>query len=519
MKNIGANLERRDAQTNSRKQQNSPSFNPGKIKLPTPPRPHNQTPNFSLLPPNFSLFTPPFSFLTSNFPFSLLVFLFSIFLSGALFAEEAAGAEGLPLERVREMALANSRSLARYDLAVRNSVLDGRTQEFSNLPSLSLGGNASVSLWDAGGNSADIGDTFGAGMNVGVSQSLFNGGKSLIYRRISALNTESARKDALAEYFRVLDAADTAYYGVLEAAANVEAAESSLRTAELSLSMAELRLQNRMIREGEYLEALAEKESKETSRNQARRDLTLGRAQLQNITGLGELPALAGVAFDRYNGLIQSLAVLNDGDAAALYAVLWKQAASHNPGLSKSALASQSAEQNLSLSKRDYAPSLGASFSTGLNYSPQGGLEFSSGRVSISGSIPLDLWVTAANVEKRRIARDQAELVYLDAENTLRLDVQSALLDAVSQAGLVLSARRACEYAEKHFEYTMELYRLSQNSVSDLSAASALVSGNRGQLIRAQYGFLRVLSTLRSLGGFDSETALEVILSGPAGEG
>jgi hypothetical protein len=60
----------------------------------------------------------------------------------------------------------------------------------------------------------------------------------------------------------------------------------------------------------------------------------------------------------------------------------------------------------------------------------------------------------------------------------------------------------------------MELYRLSQNSVSDLSAASALVSNSRVQLIRSQYGFLRVLSTLRSLGGFDSEAALEAILRG-----
>jgi outer membrane protein TolC len=416
------------------------------------------------------------------------------------------------------MALGNSRTLARYDLAIRNSVLDGRAQEFSNLPSLSLGGNASAGLWDAGGGAADIVNSLGAGMSVGVSQSLFNGGKSVIYRRISALNTETARKDAAAEYFRVLDAADTAYYGVLEAAATVEAAESAQQTAELSLAMAELRLQNRMIREGEYLEALAEKESKETARNQARRDLLLGKTRLQNLTGLEELPALAGAPLDRYDPLIRRLAALDDSGAAERAAALWKQAAAHNPGLSRSALASQNAEQNLSLAKRDYAPTLGASFSTGLNYSPNGGLEFSSGRVSVSGAIPLDFWVTANNVEKRKIARDQAGLDYLDAESSLRFEVQSALLDAVSQAGLVLSARRACEYAEKHFEYTLELYRLSQNSVSDLAAASALVSGNRGQLIRSQYGFLRVLSTLRSLGGFDSEAALEVILMGPAGD-
>jgi outer membrane protein TolC len=278
--------------------------------------------------------------------------------------------------------------------------------------------------------------------------------------------------------------------------------------------MAETRFQNRMIREGEYLEALAEKETKESARNQARRDLSLSGARLKNLTGLGDLPALAGIDVSVYEDLIRRLSELEDGEAAALYEVLWKQAAAHNPGLSKSALASESAEKNLALAKRDYAPTLGASFSTGLNYSPRNGLEFSSGRLSISGGIPLDFWLSANNVAKRKAARDQAELNYLDAESGLALELQSALLDAVSQAGQVLSARRACEYAEKHFEYVMELYQLSQNSVSDLSAASALVSNNRVQLIRSQYGFLQALSALRSLGGFDSEAALEAILRG-----
>jgi outer membrane protein TolC len=440
----------------------------------------------------------------------LRCFFAVFFLAAGLSAEEAAGA--LSLERARELALANSRSLARYYLAVQNSTLDGRAQEFSNLPSLSLGGNASVSLWDAEGPSRNIGDTFGTGLNLGLSQNIFNGGKSLIYRRISALNTEAARQDALAEYFRVLDAADAAYYGVLETAAGVEAAESALRTAELSLSMAETRFQNRMIREGEYLEALAEKESKETARNQARRELTQSRARLKNLTGLGEVPALAGVDFNSYETLIRRLAELDDSETAALDGILQKQAAARNPGLAKSALASRSAEQQLSLAKRDYAPSLGASFSTGLNYSLHGGLEFSSGRLSISGSVPLDFWVTANNVAKRKIARDQAGLDYLGAESSLGLETQSALLDLISQAGLALSAQRACEYAEKHFEYVMELYRLSQNSVSDLAAASVLVSNSQGQLIRSQYGFLRALSALRSLGGFESEALLEELL-------
>jgi hypothetical protein len=58
----------------------------------------------------------------------------------------------------------------------------------------------------------------------------------------------------------------------------------------------------------------------------------------------------------------------------------------------------------------------------------------------------------------------------------------------------------------------MELFRLSQNSVSTLSDASALVSSNRNQLIRSQYGFLLSLSKIRTLGAFADEDQLTGLL-------
>jgi len=76
----------------------------------------------------------------------------------------------------------------------------------------------------------------------------------------------------------------------------------------------------------------------------------------------------------------------------------------------------------------------------------------------------------------------------------------------------VLSSRRALEYGEKHFEYVLELYKLNQNSVSDLSDATALVSSSRRQLINANYGFLQSLSTLRGLIAAEDENKLLELL-------
>jgi outer membrane protein TolC len=212
--------------------------------------------------------------------------------------------------------------------------------------------------------------------------------------------------------------------------------------------------------------------------------------------------------------MILRLGTISDAEADSLYGEFRNIAAAANPALAKAELASRRAEKNLSLAKRDFSPSLSASFSTGLNFPLDNAPELSGGSLSISGNIPLDFWVTANNVAKNKIAMDSAALDYLSAESSLETELQSALLSTIAQAGSVLSSRRALEYAEKHFEYIMEQYRLSRSSVSELSDASALASSSRGQFIKARYGFLRSLSTVRSLGAFDDEEQLMRLLRG-----
>ena len=419
-------------------------------------------------------------------------------------------AQSISLEEVRVLALANSRSLTKYNLSIRNSVLDEKSRIYSNLPSLSLGASASMSLWSAE-NAAPIEnpfDTFSAGASVGVSQRIFEGGKTLIQKALNEIASESARKDALAEYFAVLDSADSAYYAVLEAEATLEAEEASLEVSNASLAIAEIRHGSGIINPGDYLKALAEKETRENSRNQAKRNLTLTINKLKALIGLPLVPTLEQIDFSGYEELIQRLGTISDEDADSLYVRFWELLAKANPALAKASLASQRAEKNLKLSKAGYSPSLSASFSTGLNYSPNSGFERSGGRVSLSASIPVDFWVTANSVEKSRIALDSAALDYISAESSLDTELQTALYNLFSNAGSFLSSRRSLEYAEMHFEYMMERYRLSQASVSELGDASTLLISSRNSNIKASYGFLQALSKLRSLGVIDDEEKL-----------
>ncbi|MDR0315847.1 MAG: TolC family protein [Treponema sp.] len=418
-------------------------------------------------------------------------------------------AQTISLEQARVLALANSRSLAKYDMSIRSSVLDERSQLYSMLPSVSAGYSASMSYLRNWVFLNPI-DTFDSGLTLSVTQKIFEGGKSFIQKSLSSIATESVRKEALAEYFNVIDSADNAYYAALEAAASLEAAESSLQTAVLSLSIAEIRRASGMLNQGDYLKALADKETRENSRNQARRNLSLNIAKLRALIGITQNFELEQIDFDVYEDLIQFLAGISDEEADVLYDRFWNILAQANPSLARAALNNQRAEKNLSLAKRDFAPTISATiFSTGLGYSAANGFSTqSAGGISIKGDIPIDFWIRANRIEKSEIARNSAALDYINAEVSLETELQSSLLNTFAQAGSVLSSRRSLEYAEKHLEYVMERYRLSQSSVSDLGEASSLLITSRNNLIRASYGFLQSLSKLRSLGAIDDEQRL-----------
>ncbi|GHV69620.1 hypothetical protein AGMMS49928_12540 [Spirochaetia bacterium] len=414
----------------------------------------------------------------------------------------------LDLDETRALALANSRTLAQYNLDLRSSVLNEKIQGYGMFPSLSLGASASANL-------ESIEDSLKVGASIGLKQTIYDGGITSLKKSIAAISSETVRKETLAAYFMVLETADSYYYAALEAAAALDAAESSLATAALSLSLAEIRMQNRNISAGDYLEVMAEKEARETAKNQARRELSMARARLLDLTGLKELPDLEPVDFEIYEILFQKLALIDDSALDALHNFLWQEIAGRNPDLLKAGLNFQSAEANLKLAKKDYLPSLSASLSSGLNYAVGSGIAPVSGSLGLSLTVPLDFWVTAANVEKNKIALDKANLNYLNTGASVELELRGILINLAAQAGSILSAGKAWEYARSHFDYVMELFRLSQRSPSELSTAETLVRTNRNSFAGARYKFLQAFSTLRNLGSFDSTGDLmELLLRG-----
>lgn len=420
--------------------------------------------------------------------------------------------DNFTLNQIRSFALANSKILSKVNLSVESSILNEKAQNYENLPSFSLGASAGGTLW---GGTVNLPDNYDAGANISLSQKIWDGGRNSVLSSINKLSTEIARKEALQEYFSVLDSADTAYYGVLESQAALQAANSLLEVSKLGLAIAEIRRESGVISIGDYLQAVAENESKKTNQSLAKRDLALGIAKLKSITGLKEIPGLEAINFENYEPAIQKLSKLTESEIDKIISALWETISVNNPLLAKSSLSSKKADKYAALASKDYFPNINLGLSTGLSYSRIYGQDTLPGRISISGSIPLDFWVIRNNVKNKKIAQQQASLDYQETELSLDIEIQSGILNCIAQASSVISSRKALEYAQKQLENKMELYKLSSASISDISDAAALVSSNQNQLIRAQYSFLLSLSFIRSLGIFDSEQqVIELMISG-----
>jgi outer membrane protein TolC len=422
------------------------------------------------------------------------------------FAEDA----GLTLEDARNLAVANSRELRQLAMSVESSEITRDTQWYEFLPSLSLQGSAGTSLWNDGKASKEIlKDNLyvRAGLTASEKIPLWDGGTYSIQKLLNKLSTESAKQDALAGYFSVLDQVDNAYYSVLEAAANLEVAESSLETAGISLSIAEIRHQNKMIVDADYFKAMADAESGKNNRDNARRNLELALLKLKNLLGQKTLPELTPVDFGVYENLITSLAAASGSGIENMYTQIWNAMEKNNPDIIKAGFNLTTAEKNVALAVRGYSPTLSASLSTGLNYSHTNnasGFSPFTGEFSISGNIPLDFWITKSNVKKSRLAQERQALTYQSLIENLDIELQSGIFSLISQAGSVLSSQKVLEYSQKQFDYVFELYTLLQNSLSDLSEAESQLRANKNNAITSQYSFLKALSKIRSLGAFEN---------------
>ncbi|HKM53131.1 MAG TPA: TolC family protein [Isosphaeraceae bacterium] len=413
--------------------------------------------------------------------------------------------DSITLEQARTHAVARSKALQKLLLSVDSARLGEKIQSYTLLPSITATAGASVAVPEA-----VLLNMLGASAGITVTQTVYDGGKSSLLSAIDSLATSIARENARDQYFSVLSAAETAYYNTLEAAASVAAAQSDLDDAQANQNLAQAKNEVGILSQSDYLKTESETAAKKTSLVQAQGKLSVAQRTLASLTGLPLPLKLVTTESEGYNELMQRLAGYSERQIETLVTNLLEAAAKNNPSLSQSELASKKAKSAVDLARADYLPSISASWTNSLVFADSS--EAGSSALSITASLPLDMWNTQASVESKTLAARQAALDQEETQRTLDLEIESAVFDSISSARAVSSSQKALDYAASHYQSVLERFKLSSAAVSDLSDAEMLVSTNRTALITARYGFLSNISSLRTYAGFETDDLLIALI-------
>ena len=427
---------------------------------------------------------------------TILAILICILLAAA----SATAGDLLTRDAARSLALSRSRTLQRALLSVDSALLAEKAQKYSLLPSISATAGGDLSY-----PRTSLAAALGGSVGLSVKQTLYDHRLSLLLA-IDTLDTTIAREQARAEYFSVLEAADTAFTGVIDALASLQAATSDRDAARTRQALAEARREAGILSRPELLKAESETAAAETSLTQARGRLSTAFAKLASLTGLA-LPFSVDTSDPAgTSGLTERLAALTEEQTATLIARVQEMIVANNPSLSQSSLAEQKAAKNRDLARAEGLPTVDASLSNQLS-TASGGIS-AGGSLSISVSVPLNFWSVKTSVEAGEKSLQQAGLDLQEDKRTAALDAQSAVYELVSAARTVVSSGKALEYAQSLDEAVLEQYRLSTVSSADLSDSAALVSTARSQSIAAKSQLLASLGSLRTLAAAESDSLI-----------
>ena len=425
-------------------------------------------------------------------------------------SDTASGQEqSVTLQMARALAVENSAALEKAMLGIDVARLAEKSQSYAFLPSVSADASAAFAYGSTTSSSSTLAGGLSASAGLDVTQKLYDGGASAILVAIDSLSTGVARAAARAEYFALIQSCDDAFYTALEAEASVAAARTALGSAQVHRDLAQARFDSGAIGRTDLLQAQATAAADESALATALEALAIARAKLASLTGLPESAALAEVDASRAEALMARLGGLSTGQVEAFAAKLLALAEKSNPTLIQAQLTGGKAERSIATARSGYLPTVAATWSNTLAYAAASGSPPGSGSLSLTATIPLDLWATKTAVDSATLSARQARLDVDETRRTLSLDLRSAVYDCVALARAFASSSKALEYATSNYEGVLERYRLSAASSSDLSDAEALVSSDRTLLITARYAFLMGISSLRGYTAAESDAAVE----------
>jgi outer membrane protein len=416
-----------------------------------------------------------------KFVILLLVFLFA--LPQAVCCEEAAV---MNLEACIEEALDNNWGLKSRSEAVKRAehVEKQAKADFYPKVETNYGYNrrSDAQTLNLGRTSVPMGLKDNYSWDITVSQPLFTGYSLTAAHEISKLGLDSSELEYEIGKLDVVLKVKEAYFSVLEADKGVEVARSAVESLESNVKVARDFYNVGIIPVNDVLKAEVELAKARQNLVEALNGASLARSSFNNILSR---PIETPVS-------LEDILAYNPSEGEFDYYV--NRALEQRPEMKMLEAALSRSEQEIILAKSAYYPEVGLTYSytrQGDEPDVSGSLVHDSSSWDVTAGLTWTLWewgkTRNAVAEK---ARAKSELLYDKQvlEDTIRLEVKSAVLSLEEVEKNIPTTRKALEQAEENLRVNEERYRAQVNTITEVLDAQTLLTRARVDYYRSLYG-------------------------------
>jgi len=439
-----------------------------------------------------------------------IIILLILLINSMLFAEN------LTLEKAKEIAIKNNYELISEELSRKAAHSEAVKSTFNLIPSANLTGsytkfdeakNVSISPNSSADNSKSY--------RVSVSQPIFNGGKNWLNYKIKTDQARIADANYFSKYLEVMTQTEAKYLDVLMNYDLMESAEKTLLASNQHLNIAKMQYEIGNLSKTDYLKMQSETASKEVDLIQKKNLYEISRIELANYLQISNDFSLEKVLIDEYESRINSIQKLNLDEINELLDNIISIGIDKNPSLKVSSINKSIYEKNVHLAYGEFLPSINLSYSKSWDkYDYEDDFNENSGNISLSASLPI--FPVADNIlglSQAKIDMKKSKYSYNSTEDNIRLNLRSNILNLVSEAKSIYSAKIALDYAEETFKNTEACFKNNTVTTTDLLDAENLLSSSKNQHITSYYEFLKTKSSLLQQMGIDDENMLWSLIS------
>lgn len=406
----------------------------------------------------------------------------------------------ISLDEAIQIALDESPTIKIADINITKAGYAKKGSYASLYPNISASGSyqrtlkKQVMAMDFQGQSMEIAVGKWNNVNAGVSASLpLINAQLWESLKLSALNVELAVEQARSSKVSMVSQVKQSFYSVLIAQYVYEVYKQVYDNAATNYAQTEKKYNAGKVSEYEYLRAKVNVKNAEPNVYSALASIDLAIWQLKAVMGL-DLNTKIGVNGD-IGSFEQEMLNFNINDTVNL---------ENNTTLIQFGLQERQIESTIKMTKRQYIPSLAASFS--YSYMAMGDdFDMKWNPYSVVGvtlNIPIfDGLSKHYNVRQNEVTRDVIRMNIEDTERQLRIAYKGYMNQIATYIENYYAAESTLEMAQKSYDIAAKMYELGKATLTELNDAQLALVQSQLTMSQAVYNFKVAKAKLEELQG------------------